>query len=83
MAAANGWELHQTDVKTPFLNGGFAEEVCMEQPEGDVDPTYPDTVCRLLQALYGLKQAPKMWYAELDAFLKSQGLDSIDPDAFC
>jgi len=24
-----------------------------------------------------------MWYAELDAFLKSQGLDSIDPDAFC
>jgi len=52
----------------------------MEQPEGYVDPTYPDKVCRLLQALYGLKQAPKMWYAKLNAFLKSQGFDNIDPD---
>jgi len=61
MTPANGWELHQMDVKTAFLNGNFDEEVYMEQPDGYVDPTYPDKVCRLLQALDGLKQALKMW----------------------
>jgi len=81
MTAANGWELHQMDVKTAFLNGDLDEEIYMEQPDVNVDPTYPDKVCRLLQALYGLKQAPKMWYAKLDDFLKSQGFDNIDPDA--
>ena len=81
MTAANGWELHQMDVKTAFLNGDLDEEVYMEQPDGHVDPTYPDKVCRLLQAPYGLKHAPKMWYATLDDFLKSQGFNNIDPDA--
>jgi len=81
MTAANAWELHQMDVKTAFLIRDLDEEVYMEQPDGYVDPTYHDKVCRLLQALYGLKQAPKMWYAKLDDFLKSQGSDNIDPDA--
>jgi len=81
MTAANGWELHQMDVKTAFLNGDLYEEVFMEQPDGYVDPTYPDKVCRLLQALSGLKQAPKMWYAKLDDFLKSHVFDNIDPYA--
>jgi len=80
MTAANGWGLHQMDVKTAFLNGDLDEEVYMEQPDGFVDPMYPEKVCRLLQALYGLKKAPKMWYAKLDDFLKSQGFDNIDPD---
>jgi len=53
----------------------------MEQPDGYVDPTYPDKLCRLLQALYGLNQASKMLHAKLDDFLKSQGFDNIDPDA--
>jgi len=81
MRAANGWELHQMDVKTAFLSGDLDKEVYMEQPDGYVDPMYPYKVCRLLQALYGLKQAPRMWYAKLDDFLKSQVFDNIDPDA--
>jgi len=81
MTAANEWGLRQMDVKTAFLNGDLAEGVYMEQPDGYVDSTYPDKVCRLLEALYGLKQAPKMWYAKLDAFLKAQGFDNVDPDA--
>jgi len=81
MTAADGWKLHQMDVKRAFLIGDLDEEVYMEKPDSYVDPTYPEKVCRLLQALYGLKQAPKMWYAKLDDFLKSQGFDNIDPDA--
>jgi len=81
MTAANGWEIHQMDVKTALLNGVLDDEVYMEQPDGDVVPTYPDKVCRLLHALYELKQAPKMWYAKLNDCLKSQGSDNIDPDA--
>jgi len=81
MTAANGWELHQIDIKTAFLNSDLDKEVYMEQPDGYVDPTYPDKVCRLLQALYGLKQAPKTRYAKLYEFVKSQGFDNIDPDA--
>jgi len=81
MTAASGWKLHQMDVKTAFLNGDLDKEVSMEQPDGYVNPTYPDKVWRLFQALYGLKHAPKMLYAKLDDFLKSQGFDNIDPDA--
>jgi len=81
MTVANGWELHQMDVKTAFLIGDIDDEVFMEQRDGHVHATYPDKVCRLLQALYGLKQAPNTWYAKLDDFLKSQGFDNIDPDA--
>jgi len=53
----------------------------MGEPDGYVDPTYPDQVCCLLQTLYGLKQAPKMWYAKLVVFLKSQGFGISNPEA--
>jgi hypothetical protein len=29
-----GWNLHQMDVKTTFLNGAIEEEVYIEQPQG-------------------------------------------------
>nr|GFA47316.1 copia protein [Tanacetum cinerariifolium] len=73
------------DVKTSFLYGPLKEEVCINQPDGFVDPYHPDKVYHLKKALYGLKQAPRVWYDgawydELSNFLVSKGF--IDPTLF-
>nr|GEV40705.1 retrotransposon protein, putative, Ty1-copia subclass [Tanacetum cinerariifolium] len=57
IAAYHDYEIWQTDVKTAFLNGYLSEEVYMEQPEGFVNPKYPNHVCKLKRSIYGLKQA--------------------------
>ncbi|GJZ22266.1 retrovirus-related pol polyprotein from transposon TNT 1-94 [Tanacetum coccineum] len=57
------------DVKTTFLNGPLKEEVFVRQPDGFVDPEFPNHVYRLKKALYGLKQAPRAWYDKLSSFL--------------
>ncbi|GJQ96628.1 retrotransposon protein, putative, ty1-copia subclass [Tanacetum coccineum] len=47
IAAYYDYEIWQMDVKTAFLNGYLSEEVYMEQPEGFVNPKYPNRVCKL------------------------------------
>nr|GEX33260.1 retrotransposon protein, putative, Ty1-copia subclass [Tanacetum cinerariifolium] len=60
------YEIWQMDVKTPFLNGYLNEEVYMEQPEGFVNPKYPNRVCKLKRSIYGLKQASRQWNKRFD-----------------
>nr|GEX58056.1 retrovirus-related Pol polyprotein from transposon TNT 1-94 [Tanacetum cinerariifolium] len=72
-AAHKSFPIYQVDVKTAFLNSPRKEEVYVAQPDGFVDPDYPEKVYRLRKALYGLKQAPKAWYDELSKFLTSKG----------
>ncbi|GJR67231.1 retrovirus-related pol polyprotein from transposon TNT 1-94 [Tanacetum coccineum] len=43
------------------------------QPEGFIDPEFPDHVYRLKKALYGLKQAPRAWYDKLSSFQIEHG----------
>nr|GEW43511.1 retrotransposon protein, putative, Ty1-copia subclass [Tanacetum cinerariifolium] len=59
IAAYYDYEIWQMDVKTAFLNGYLNEEVYMEQPEGFVNPKYPNWVCNLKHSIYGLKQASR------------------------
>jgi len=68
-ASNKNFKLFQMDVKSAFLNGFIDEEVYVNQPQGFVDPTFPNHVLRLTKALYGLKQAPRAWYGRLSSFL--------------
>nr|GEV96329.1 putative retrotransposon Ty1-copia subclass protein [Tanacetum cinerariifolium] len=42
IAAYYDYEICEMDVKTAFLNGHLSEKVYMEQPEGFVNPKYPN-----------------------------------------
>lgn len=54
MAAHFDLELHKMDVVTAFLNGDLDEDMYMEQPEGCIEKSKADWVCKLLKALSGL-----------------------------
>ncbi|GJS53541.1 retrotransposon protein, putative, unclassified [Tanacetum coccineum] len=83
-AAHKNITIFQMDVKTAFLNGPLKEEVYVSQPEGFIDPEFPDHVYRLKKALYSLKQAPRAWYDKLSSFLIEHGFTKgiIDPTLF-
>ncbi|KAJ9538185.1 hypothetical protein OSB04_030918 [Centaurea solstitialis] len=83
-AAHKNMMVYQMDVKCAFLNGVLHEEVYVEQPEGFVDPRFPDHVSALDKALYGLKQAPRAWYETLTIYLLEAGYKkgTIDPTLF-
>ncbi|XP_026378128.1 uncharacterized protein LOC113272520 [Papaver somniferum] len=40
----------------------------MSQPQGFIDPDYPDYVRKLKKSLYGLKQAPRAWFDRFKNF---------------
>nr|GFC00420.1 copia protein [Tanacetum cinerariifolium]GFC22091.1 copia protein [Tanacetum cinerariifolium] len=83
-AAHMNMVVYQMDVKTAFLNGNLQEKVYVSQPDGFVDPDYPNHLYKLKKALYGLKQAPRAWYDMLSSFLISQDFSkgSVDPTLF-
>lgn len=69
LVAQMGWEIHQMDVKTMFVNGVIEEEVYIEQRVGFETHEKKSHVCRLKKALYGLKQGPRAWYGRIDGYL--------------
>ncbi|KAJ9560900.1 hypothetical protein OSB04_006060 [Centaurea solstitialis] len=83
-AAHKNMKVYQMDVKCAFLNDVVHEEVYVEQPEGFVDPRFPNYVYVLDKALYGLKQASRIWYETLTIHLLDAGYKkgTIDPTLF-
>nr|KYP39031.1 Retrovirus-related Pol polyprotein from transposon TNT 1-94 [Cajanus cajan] len=73
LAAHKGWNIHQLDVKSAFLNGILEEEIYVEQPPGFVRKGHEGKVLRLTKALYGLKQAPRAWYSKIDQYFTDHG----------
>lgn len=62
-ASMQGWNLHQLDVKSAFLNGELEEEVY------EIKKGSEDKVLRLRKALYGLKQDPRAWNKRINKAL--------------
>ncbi|KAM6577464.1 hypothetical protein CsatB_029301 [Cannabis sativa] len=52
----------------------------MAQPQGFVDPTYPNHVCKLHNDIYGLKQAPQAWFDTLNGTLVQWGYTNKKSD---
>ncbi|GKE30954.1 retrovirus-related pol polyprotein from transposon TNT 1-94 [Tanacetum coccineum] len=83
-AAHKNFTIYQMDVKTAFLYGPLKEQVFVCQPDGFVDPDFPNHVYRLKKSLYGLKQAPRAWYDKLSSFLLEHHFTKgiVDPTLF-
>ena len=67
----NGYVIHQTDVKTAFLNGHLEEEIYMCQPPGYIERGKEQLVCRVKKSLHGLKHPPLCWNKVIDEFLRT------------
>ncbi|CAL8120108.1 unnamed protein product [Prunus armeniaca] len=57
------------------------DEVFMKQPQGFVDPTYPNFVCKLWKSLYGLKEVPYAWSAKFTGYLPTMGFTVSPSDS--
>ncbi|GJQ97131.1 retrotransposon protein, putative, ty1-copia subclass [Tanacetum coccineum] len=67
------YEIWKMDIKTAFLNGHLFKEVYMVQPEGFVNPKFPNRVCKFKRSIYGLKQASRQWNKRFDDKIKKFG----------
>lgn len=73
VAAVMGWEIHQMDAVTAFLNGILSEELYVEIPEGYRKQEWRNKVWLMNKSLYGFKQSPKIWQDDVEEFLISAG----------
>ncbi|KAH0847628.1 hypothetical protein FOPE_00796 [Fonsecaea pedrosoi] len=82
LSAKLGYQIHQMDVKTAFLNGSLDQPVYMKPPPGMKVPR--GHVLKLTKSLYGLKQAPRAWYEKFRITLLAQGwrISQHDPCIF-
>ncbi|GJU16473.1 retrovirus-related pol polyprotein from transposon TNT 1-94 [Tanacetum coccineum] len=72
------------DFEESFAPVVRLEAVFVQQPDGFVDPDFPNHVYRLKKTLYGLKQAPRAWYDKLSSFLIKHHFTKgiVDPTLF-
>lgn len=53
----------------------------MHQPQGFINPKFPNYICKLQKAIYGLKQAPRAWFGQLSSWLLAYGFQASQSNA--
>src|SRR5882724_7843244 len=71
IGVTNDWDIDH--LKMAFLHGKLAEEIYMEQPEGEKEPGREGGICHLNKSLYGLHQASWQWSKKLYDCLTKEG----------
>ena len=84
MVVSYNWQIKQIDIQNAFLHEELEEEVCMAQPQGYINPQYPNHLCKLHKSIYGLKQALRAWFSRLIDKLRAIGFyaSKTDPSLF-
>ena len=72
LAAAQGWQVHQTDIQQAFLHG-ILDDVDIYTMPPDRYPCPAGYVLKLRKAIYGLHQAPPKFKKEVTEWLRAQG----------
>ena len=70
-----GWHIHQMDVVAAFLYPAIAETVYVEPPAEIewLEKGFGNKIYLLTKALYCLKQVPRVWFKEIDTYLRQIG----------
>ena len=53
----------------------------MAQPQGYIDSSYPQSICKLHKSIYGLKQAPRAWFESFTTQLLQLGFIASAADS--
>ena len=81
LAILNNLIIFKADMVSAFTQGNIDALLYLEQPEGFIDPKYPDYVYKLNKALYGLKQSARIWFYTLKPKLLKLGFIVLNSEA--
>ncbi|CAL2228538.1 unnamed protein product [Prunus armeniaca] len=80
IVAQGDMEVEQKEVKTAFLHGYLDKDIYMSQPQGFVEASMENLVCRLKKSLYGPKKSPRQWNKCFDSFMMKIGYRRCESD---
>ena len=81
LAMLNNLIIFKADIVSAFTQGYIDALLYLEQPDGYINPKYPDYVYRLSKALYGLKQSARIWFFTLKPKLLKLGFKVLSTEA--
>ena len=71
LAAANGWTIETSDIRSAFLQGNKLDRDVYVKPPKEAG--LKDKLWKLIKCLYGLRDASKQWYCKVLNILKKNG----------
>lgn len=81
LVVSYNWDVRQIDVNNAFLSGVLHEDIYMLQPEGFIDQSNLDYICKVQKSLYGFRQVPRVWYDHLHLILCNWGFTNSKADS--